>query len=123
MRSYSSRDLMWARSRKCSGHSNLRCSCSTESMLISAVGTEVFSDMVRLVSSFHVKGGIEQREILPRAGPICLRGRPGGQWAFAKGTTTLTPSWKGYWPRVLAGGFCPGLIPNTHTVRLLEQQT
>src|SRR5580693_458894 len=43
MRSYSSRLLMCARSRKCSGGSNLRCSCRTESMLVSEAGMETFS--------------------------------------------------------------------------------
>src|ERR1700690_2709403 len=38
MRSYSSKLLMWAFRRKCSGHSNLRCSLSVESMLGSEAG-------------------------------------------------------------------------------------
>src|ERR1700690_931123 len=38
MRSYSSKLLMWAFRRKCSGHSNLRCSLSVESMFGSEGG-------------------------------------------------------------------------------------
>src|SRR5579863_860896 len=43
MRSYSSRVLMCACARKCSGGSNRRCSCRTESMLVSEAGIETFS--------------------------------------------------------------------------------
>src|SRR5277367_4674677 len=61
---------MWARLLKCSGHSKRRCSCRTESMLVSEVGMEAFSAM--LVPREGVgRANVQPQRILLRRGSSC----------------------------------------------------